>query len=121
MRPFLDAGATVNFLLRSPTIFDNDEVIQKYVKAGKVRFLKGDGLVKADLERAWEEAGKEKPVDVLFFSVGKLVTESDDGNGLTFSSSQHRRNPKIRHVKRIPHQPCQSRHSMPPQHPLHNA
>ena len=73
--PILEAGATVNFLLRSPTVFDNDEVIQKYVKAGTARFLKGDGLVKGDLEHAWEEAGKERPVDVLFFSVGKLLIE----------------------------------------------
>ena len=70
----------MNFLLRTPKIFDDDEVIQKYVKAGKARLLKGDGLVKQDLQLAWEEAGKERPVDVLFFSVGKNQTFTWDAS-----------------------------------------
>ncbi|KAJ3514207.1 hypothetical protein NLJ89_g2500 [Agrocybe chaxingu] len=66
----LDSGATVTFLLRSPAVFDADETIQKYVKAGKARLLKGDALVKEDVQRAWDEARKDGPVDVLLFTVG---------------------------------------------------
>ncbi|KAF9535586.1 hypothetical protein CPB83DRAFT_888278 [Crepidotus variabilis] len=69
----LDAGATVNYLLRSTVVFDNDETIQKYIKAGKVRLIKGDALVIDDVRRAWEEASKDAPVDYLLFSVGGTV------------------------------------------------
>ncbi|KIL67117.1 hypothetical protein M378DRAFT_74281 [Amanita muscaria Koide BX008] len=66
-----ESGSTVTFLLRSPSVFDKDEVIQGYVKSGKVRLLKGDGLVKEDVQRAWDDAGKEKPVDTVLFTVGR--------------------------------------------------
>jgi len=67
---FLDAGATVTFLLRSPTTFDNDESIQKHVKSGKARLIKGDGLVLADVQNVWAVASADKPVDLLLFTVG---------------------------------------------------
>jgi len=67
---FLDAGSTVTFLLRSPTTFDDDEVIQKHVKSGKARLVQGDGLVVADVQNVWAVACRDKPVDVLLFTVG---------------------------------------------------
>ncbi|KAK7444106.1 hypothetical protein VKT23_011179 [Stygiomarasmius scandens] len=69
----LDAGWTVTFLLRNPSVFDADETIQKYVKSGKALLLKGDALVEQDVKRAWEEAashGPEGKVDLLLFTVG---------------------------------------------------
>ncbi|KAJ7130846.1 hypothetical protein C8R43DRAFT_896002 [Mycena crocata] len=63
----LEKGATVTFLLRSPAVFDTDETIQKFVKSGNVRLVKGDATNEADTKRAWDEAGI---VDVLMFSVG---------------------------------------------------
>ena len=68
---FLDAGCTVTFLLRSPDIFDSDEVIQKYIKSGKAKVLKGDALVKDDVKRSWDEAAKSRQVDLLLFTVGE--------------------------------------------------
>jgi hypothetical protein len=64
-----EKGATVTFLLRSTAIFDEDLVIQGYVKAGTARLVKGDALNEADTRRAWAEAGV---VDVVIFSVGKF-------------------------------------------------
>lgn len=66
----LDAGSTVTFLLRSPTTFDDDEIIQKHVKSGKARLVQGDGLVVADVRNVWAVASRDKPVDVLLFTVG---------------------------------------------------
>ncbi|KAF9532813.1 hypothetical protein CPB83DRAFT_784048 [Crepidotus variabilis] len=66
----LEAGATVTFLLRSPEVFDGDEVIQKYVKDGKAKLFKGDALVEDDVRSVWAEASKEQPVDLLLFTVG---------------------------------------------------
>lgn len=71
----LDKGASVTFLLRSPSCFDADETIQKYIKAGKARLVKGDALVKADVAKAWGEAAQgdgEQRVDVLLFTVGAI-------------------------------------------------
>ncbi|KAF8210678.1 hypothetical protein K438DRAFT_1570167 [Mycena galopus ATCC 62051] len=63
----LEKGATVTFLLRSPSAFDTDATIQKYVKSGHARLVKGDASIEADTERAWTEAGV---VDAAIFSVG---------------------------------------------------
>lgn len=74
-------GATVTFLLRNPSCFDEDEGIQEFVKQGKVRTVKGDALVKEDVRRGWEVAGQnvtgsspdsDGQVDVLLFTVGEL-------------------------------------------------
>jgi hypothetical protein len=50
-------------------MFDEDKVIQAYVKSGAARLVKGDALIEADTRRAWAEAGV---VDVVMFSVGKF-------------------------------------------------
>jgi hypothetical protein len=68
---FVAAGATVTFLLRSPAAFEKDETIQKYVKEGKARLVKGDALVKSEVKHGWDEAQEVGPVDLLIFSVGK--------------------------------------------------
>jgi len=67
---FLDAGAAATFLLRSPATFDNDEAIQKHIKSGKARLIKGDALVVEDVRNLWAEASKEAPVDLVLFTVG---------------------------------------------------
>ena len=72
--PIVAAGASVTFLLRSTSVFDNDEVVQGYIKSGKVRLVKGDGLVKDDVKRAWEESGRDRPVDTVVFTVGKTIS-----------------------------------------------
>ncbi|KAM6500142.1 hypothetical protein JOM56_003156 [Amanita muscaria] len=71
IRLLATSGATVTFLLRSPTVFDKDEIVQPYMESGKTRVVKGDGLVKADVQRVWDEAGKERPVDTVIFTVGE--------------------------------------------------
>ncbi|KAF8139468.1 hypothetical protein K438DRAFT_1809993 [Mycena galopus ATCC 62051] len=63
----LEQGSTVTFLLRSPSAFDGDATIQKYVKSGHARLVKGDASIEADTQRAWDEAGV---VDALVFTVG---------------------------------------------------
>lgn len=69
----LNLGATVTFLLRSPSVFNDDAAIQRYVSSGKARLVKGNALVREDVERAWTEAAKgddDRPVDFLVFTVG---------------------------------------------------
>ncbi|KAJ7185378.1 hypothetical protein C8R46DRAFT_1207548 [Mycena filopes] len=61
----LEQGATVTFLLRSPAVFEKDQVIQGYGR--KARLVKGDATNEEDVRRAWDEAGV---VDAVVFSVG---------------------------------------------------
>jgi len=35
-----------------------------------VRLVKGDALVIEDVRNAWAEASKDKPVDLLLFTIG---------------------------------------------------
>ncbi|KAF5323874.1 hypothetical protein D9611_008255 [Ephemerocybe angulata] len=66
----LDAGATVTFLLRTPNTFDSDETIQPYVKQGKAQLVKGDALVREEVQNAWNRASANGHVDLLLFTVG---------------------------------------------------
>ena len=63
----------MTFLLRSPTVFDQDEVIQGYIKSGKAKLLKGDALVQDDVKHAWDEAANSGVVDLLVFTVGQCL------------------------------------------------
>ncbi|KII93363.1 hypothetical protein PLICRDRAFT_101613 [Plicaturopsis crispa FD-325 SS-3] len=69
----LESGATVTFLLRNPATFDADAIVQKYVQTGKARLVKGDALVRDDVQRAWDAAG---PVDAVVFTVGNVPSFS---------------------------------------------
>ncbi|KAJ6499025.1 hypothetical protein C8R45DRAFT_101341 [Mycena sanguinolenta] len=70
----LEQGSTVTFLLRSPSTFDGDAIIQKYVKSGHARLVKGDASIETDTQRAWDAAGI---VDALVFTVGALPSLKD--------------------------------------------
>ncbi|KAF7321868.1 MYND-type domain-containing protein [Mycena kentingensis (nom. inval.)] len=63
----LEKGATVTLLLRNPSTFDNDEVIQRFVKSGRARLVKGDATSEEDMHGAWAAAGT---VDTVIFTVG---------------------------------------------------
>ncbi|KAH8817794.1 hypothetical protein DL96DRAFT_1698505 [Flagelloscypha sp. PMI_526] len=63
----LDAGATITFLLRNPSVFDKDTTIQKYVSAGKARLVKGDALNEGDCRNGWVEASKDGPCQLYDF------------------------------------------------------
>ncbi|KXN89299.1 hypothetical protein AN958_05803 [Leucoagaricus sp. SymC.cos] len=69
----LQHGATVTFLLRNPTTFDNDTEIQKFVSSGHARLVKGDALVKDDVARVWAAAidrNDQRRIDYLLFTLG---------------------------------------------------
>lgn len=64
----------MTFLLRSPSIFDNDEQIQPYIRSGTARIVKGDALKVEDVKRGWESALEAKggAVDLVLFTLGTL-------------------------------------------------
>lgn len=117
---YLESGATVTFLLRSPAVFDADKVIQEYVKSGKARLIKGDALVQEDVKRVWEEAaaGEGEPVvDLLVFTVGALFDLLSTRTSLHSS----RWNTEVLCYERLHHYSRQPRHPIPSQYHLHNA
>ncbi|KAF7315783.1 NAD(P)-bd-dom domain-containing protein [Mycena indigotica] len=69
----LEKGATVTLLLRSKSVFDGDQVMQRFVQSGQARLVQGDGLKQEDVRRAWAAAGD---VDVLLFTVGGIPSFS---------------------------------------------
>lgn len=67
----LNKGATVTFLLRNTSVFDDDADVQKYIASGHARLVKGDALNEADVGRGWDSAREDgRDVDVLLFTVG---------------------------------------------------
>jgi len=74
------------FLLRSSTVFDQDETIQSYVKRGKALLVQGDALVKDDVSRVWLKTGRgddDRPVDFLLFTVGAYLCSSKHNTHFT--------------------------------------
>ncbi|KAI0694572.1 hypothetical protein C8T65DRAFT_584970 [Cerioporus squamosus] len=68
----LKQGASATFLLRSPSMFDNDEQMQPFINDGKAQLVRGDALNKDDVRNAWQaatEAGGGK-VDIVLFTIG---------------------------------------------------
>ncbi|KAG5644458.1 hypothetical protein DXG03_008358 [Asterophora parasitica] len=52
----VEAGHTVTFLLRNTSVFDNDVDVQQYIKSSKAHLVKGDALVREDVQKGWEAA-----------------------------------------------------------------
>ncbi|KAE9394886.1 hypothetical protein BT96DRAFT_998115 [Gymnopus androsaceus JB14] len=72
----LDAKCNVTFMLRSPSVFDSDEIIQSYVRSGQAHLIKGNALVESDMKRAWDEALTHGVVDLVFSSIGASLKDS---------------------------------------------
>lgn len=70
-------GATVTYLLRSPSVFKDDAQMQEYIKSGKALLVQGDALKKEDVAHGWETAQGASPtsqVDLVLFGVGKSTS-----------------------------------------------
>ncbi|KXN91467.1 hypothetical protein AN958_00729 [Leucoagaricus sp. SymC.cos] len=67
---FLESGATVTFLLRNTAVFENDTVVQKYISTNKARLVKGDALVRSDVQNVWSTATSDSPVNVVLCTIG---------------------------------------------------
>ncbi|KAI0820179.1 hypothetical protein BC628DRAFT_1423116 [Trametes gibbosa] len=70
----LDQGASVTFLLRKTSAFDDDEKIQSYVSKGKARLVSGDALNIEDVQKGWAAALElgNGSIDVVLSSIGSL-------------------------------------------------
>jgi NAD(P)-dependent dehydrogenase (short-subunit alcohol dehydrogenase family) len=69
----IEKGWNVIFLLRNPSVFDNDEVIKRHIEQGTASLVKGDALISDDVKRAWDETVRSdsQAVDLLVFTVGQ--------------------------------------------------
>lgn len=60
-------------------MFDNNDVIKKFVESKKAYLVQGDALIREDVERAWKAAAANVEtgvVDVLLFTVGESSQSS---------------------------------------------
>ena len=113
-----EKGATITFLLRSPAVFDNDDVIKPYVQSGHARIVQGDGLNPEDVARAWASA-QEGPgaLDLVLFTLGKFAIK----RAVTILTSNiYRRYSKI-HLEGYTDFPTRPLHTRPPQCRPHHA
>lgn len=61
----------MTFLLRSPSVFNDDAQVQEYVKSEKAFLIQGDALKQSDVQNVWAEASRHGDVDVVLSTVGK--------------------------------------------------
>jgi NAD(P)-dependent dehydrogenase (short-subunit alcohol dehydrogenase family) len=72
----LSKGHTCVFLLRNTSVFDADSDIQRHVKEGSARLIKGDALVPEDVRRLWEVTlGVGVGIDYVLFTLGGLASK----------------------------------------------
>ncbi|CAE6517204.1 unnamed protein product [Rhizoctonia solani] len=72
----LRKGYTCTLLLRKPEAMESDPSMSEYIKNGKVKLVRGDGLVQEDVQRVWNVASSEGQVDLVFFGIGGEPTFS---------------------------------------------
>lgn len=70
MVTFVAAGATVTFMLRRTSVFDEDESLRPFISSGKARLVSGDGLKKDDVQKAYAFAAEVGKVDLVLFTIG---------------------------------------------------
>ncbi|KAG8736593.1 hypothetical protein FRC10_009140 [Ceratobasidium sp. 414] len=66
----LAQGHTCTMLLRRPQAMESDPSMSTYIGDGKAIIVPGDGLVEADVQRAWDTAKGDAQVDAVFFGIG---------------------------------------------------
>ncbi|KAF8602049.1 hypothetical protein BDV93DRAFT_444796 [Ceratobasidium sp. AG-I] len=63
-------GHTCILLLRRPEVMEADPAMNVHISEGKIKVVPGDGLVEADVQRAWDVAKSDGEVDMVFFGIG---------------------------------------------------
>ncbi|GAB1526705.1 hypothetical protein RhiTH_009877 [Rhizoctonia solani] len=63
-------GHTCTLLLRNPGSMESDSAMASYVRDGKVKLIGGDGLVREDVQQAWDATKSNGEVDVVYFGIG---------------------------------------------------
>ncbi|KAG9127094.1 hypothetical protein FRC07_000697 [Ceratobasidium sp. 392] len=61
---------TCTLLLRRPEAVEADSTIGSYISDGKLKVVRGDGLIEADVQQAWTTAKGDQEVDAVFFGIG---------------------------------------------------
>jgi len=72
----LAKGHTCTLLLRFPETMESSPALSSYIKDGKAKLVRGDGLVEADVQHAWDAARVDGEVDAVFFGIGGNPTFS---------------------------------------------
>ncbi|CUA74032.1 hypothetical protein RSOLAG22IIIB_05379 [Rhizoctonia solani] len=66
----LAKGHTCTFLLRRPDAMQSDPSMSEYIQSGSAKLVRGDALVREDVQKVWDVANSDGPVDLIFFGIG---------------------------------------------------
>lgn len=66
----LAKGHTCTLLLRRPDAMESDPTMSEYIRNGLAKPVRGDALVREDVQAAWDVANADGQVDVIFFGIG---------------------------------------------------
>ncbi|CAE6472770.1 unnamed protein product [Rhizoctonia solani] len=63
-------GHTCTLLLRNPDAMESDPTMADFVRGGQVKLVRGDGLDREDIQRAWDATKSNGDVDAVYFGIG---------------------------------------------------
>ncbi|CAE6417209.1 hypothetical protein ACGC1H_002189 [Rhizoctonia solani] len=66
----LAKGHTCTFLLRRPDAMQSDSSMSEYIRNGLAKLVRGDALVREDVQNAWDVANSDGPVELIFSGIG---------------------------------------------------
>ena len=67
-------GHTCTLLLRRPEAIESDLAMSGHISEGKIKTVRGDAFIEADVQRAWDTAKSDGDVDMVFISIGKCFS-----------------------------------------------
>ncbi|CAE7106082.1 unnamed protein product [Rhizoctonia solani] len=66
----LAKGHTCTLILRRPDSMESEPSISEHIRNGLAKLVRGDALVREDVQKAWDVANSDGPVDLIFFGIG---------------------------------------------------
>ncbi|CAE6445062.1 unnamed protein product [Rhizoctonia solani] len=63
-------GHICTLLLRNTDAMESDPAMADFIRDGKIKLVRGDGLVSEDVQRAWDTTRSDGDVDLVYFGIG---------------------------------------------------
>ncbi|GAB1522280.1 hypothetical protein RhiTH_005394 [Rhizoctonia solani] len=66
----LAKGHTCTLLLRKPDVMESDPSMKGYIQSGLAKLVRGDALVREDVQKAVNTANADGKLELIFFGIG---------------------------------------------------
>jgi NAD(P)-dependent dehydrogenase (short-subunit alcohol dehydrogenase family) len=67
----LAKGNTCTLLLRKPDAMESDSSMKDYIQNGSAKLVRGDALVREDVQKAVDVANADGKLELIFFGIGQ--------------------------------------------------